>query len=497
MPKFDVIIIGAGLGGLICGYILTKEGYKVCIVEKHHAVGGCLQTFKRNNVVFDAGMHYVGGLAKDENLYKILKYLGVFDKLEIKKLDEACFDLIYFQGKEYAHAMGYERFADTLITSFPNEREAIQSYVKKMREIAQASPVYNIQEVTNNSIIKPEYISTGIYPYIQSITKNTILQNILTATNSLYAGVYNKTPLYVHALIANSYIKDTWRFINGGDQIPILIAQAFINMGGTILLNSEVSHFVFKTNEVSAIELKTGEQIESKYFISNLHPARTFEMIEPDRLQKAYRTRICGLENTRSIFSLYIVLNENSFEYFNYNYYYYKNNDVWRVADYTDHNWPLGYMLVCNAVSGNSHYTPGLTVMTYMNFADLEQWKHTTVEKRGEEYRTFKQRKAEKLLDLVEQRFPNIRSCIKAYYTSTPLTYRDYTGTVNGSMYGVLRDFNAPNESYIPPRTKIRNLLLTGQNINAHGVLGVGISALLTCSSFIEMNELIKRIQNA
>ncbi|MEG1556274.1 MAG: FAD/NAD(P)-binding protein, partial [Bacteroidales bacterium] len=51
--KYDIIIIGSGLGGLITGYILAKNGYKVMVLEKNSQFGGCLQTFKRDGVKFD------------------------------------------------------------------------------------------------------------------------------------------------------------------------------------------------------------------------------------------------------------------------------------------------------------------------------------------------------------------------------------------------------------------------------------------------------------
>jgi phytoene dehydrogenase-like protein len=45
--KYDIVIVGSGLGGLVCGAILAKQGRTVCVLEKHHQIGGNLQVFKR------------------------------------------------------------------------------------------------------------------------------------------------------------------------------------------------------------------------------------------------------------------------------------------------------------------------------------------------------------------------------------------------------------------------------------------------------------------
>ena len=79
MGKYDVVIIGSGLGGLVCGYILSKFGYKVCILEQHTQIGGCLQTFRRSGVTFDTGMHYIGSLDPGQVLHTYFSYLGLLD----------------------------------------------------------------------------------------------------------------------------------------------------------------------------------------------------------------------------------------------------------------------------------------------------------------------------------------------------------------------------------------------------------------------------------
>src|ERR1700754_5152893 len=112
MQEYDVIIIGSGMGGLVCANLLGKQGLRVCVLEKNKQFGGCLQTFVRDKVIFDSGVHYIGGLEKGQNLYQILKYMNVMDKLKLEKLDEDGFDKIITDtgSQEYSFAQGYENF---------------------------------------------------------------------------------------------------------------------------------------------------------------------------------------------------------------------------------------------------------------------------------------------------------------------------------------------------------------------------------------------------
>jgi all-trans-retinol 13,14-reductase len=125
----------------------------------------------------------------------------------------------------------------------------------------------------------------------------------------------------------------------------------------------------------------------------------------------------------------------------------------------------------------------------------VERWEGTTVGHRGEAYEQFKQQKAERLLEAVEHDFPGLRGKIAHIYTSTPLTYRDYTGTERGSMYGIAKDITMGPAARVHHRTKIPNLLLTGQNVDSHGVLGVMVGTIVTCSEIIGSETIFKQIK--
>ena len=456
MLKYDVIIIGAGLGGLLCGAILSKEGYNVCILEKNNQLGGCLQTFTRNNCIFNTSVSLIDGLSEGQSLYKYFKFVGLIDKLKLKRMDIDGFDIITFENKEYKYAQGTENFIAGLLKDFPDEEDALRSYVAKMEYICDQFPLYTLSD--GNPLLDANIFSESAFEYIKSITNNRILQNVLAGTNMLYAGDSDKTPLYVHSLIVNSYISSSWRLIDGSSQIPDILAEIIRSNGGVILKNSEVKELVFDENALKYTQLVNGEKIEADNFISNIHPVPTLQMIDEKYFRKAYRNRINELENTLGVFTLYIVFKEDTFKYMNHNHYVFNDGSVWTVSTYNEHKWPQCYMLYTPPNSKSETWADSMVVMTYMKYEELKEWENTTVEKRGSDYIRFKTRKAELLLDQIELKFPSIRSNIKKYYTSTPLTNRDYTGTVNGSVYGIMKNYNDTFKTIISPKTKIPNL---------------------------------------
>ena len=94
-----ITIIGGGLGGLVCALVLSKEGFKVSVVEKQKQCGGNLQSFTKNGNVFDTGMHYAGSLDEGQSLNTYFSYLGIMPKLKLKRMDESAFESSGFKIK--------------------------------------------------------------------------------------------------------------------------------------------------------------------------------------------------------------------------------------------------------------------------------------------------------------------------------------------------------------------------------------------------------------
>ena len=502
MREYDVVIIGSGMGGLVCGNLLSQQGHSVCVVEKNRQFGGSLQTFVREKIIFDSGVHYIGGLEKGQNLYQILKYIDVMDKLKLEKLDENAFDKIITDNdpNEYPFAQGYENFIERLSGFFPGERGAIEKYCDAVREVCSKFPLYNLT-IEGNLEDKVSVMDIGAKEFIESLTGNKKLQEVLAGDNLLYVG-YPETPFYIHALIINSYIESAYKCINGGSQLAKIMVQNIRKHGGEIMRNFEVSRIHAEGDQVKYVASAGGKRISGRAFISNMHPSKTLEMLDSSLIRNAYRHRLKSLKHTISSFCVHIVFKEKTFRYINNNYYYFKEGHVWTMADYTENEWPLGYALFFTHSPKSKEFADSMTIFSYMKYEELEEWKDSfnTVSiagERGKGYDEFKKRKAEKLISVVEERFRGLSNCIQSYYTTTPLSYRDYIGTDDGSLYGVARDHKDAMKTFISARTKLPNLFLTGQNLNVHGILGTAISAVLTCVLLTGDRSIVEKIRNA
>jgi all-trans-retinol 13,14-reductase len=502
-PEYDIVVVGSGLGGLLCAAILSGEGYRVCVLEKNRQLGGCLQTFARDKVLFDSGVHYLGGLSEGQTLYQIFKYLGLIDKLKLEKMDEAVFDRICFleDETEYDLAQGYDRFINTLATAFPEERQNIVDYCHKLQDICRRFPLYTLR-IADSFAEKQEVLDIDTKAYIDSVTTNIRLREVLAGNNTLYAGVADQTPLYVHALVTNSYIESAWKCVDGGSQITKHLAHKIRQNGGVIKNYSTVTKFIETDGAISHVELADGSSVSGKQFISNLHPQQTLQMTDSRLLRPVYRKRIAGLENSISSFTLHLVMKPGSFPYYKHNYYIHEKDGVWEGIHADAAAWPKTACMFFSANSRSSVYAEGISVLTYMPFSEFAAWQNsfntdTMKGDRGAGYEEFKTQKAEKLIDFISRKFPGIREAMASYSASTPLTYRDYIGTTDGSMYGIAKDYKSPLNALISPVTRIKNLSFTGQNLMLHGILGVSISALGTCGIFTNLQQLVEKIKHA
>ena len=476
-----VIIIGSGLGGLTCGFILQKNGYDVTVLEQGHQIGGCLQCFSRQGVKFETGMHFIGSAAEGQTMNRLMNFLCLTD-VELSSLDPKGYDTIALAGEIFRFPNGRDAFVEQMSSYFPKEKDNLKHYIDLVARIASASTLNSLTSEERDLAMNTEYQTRSINDVLESLFRDEILRNVLVGNLPLYAAERDKTPFAQHAFIMDFYNQSAFRVVGGSDVIAHSLARSIKEMGGQVLTDKRACRI--RCNETQATGVETANEcfFPADYVVSTVHPARLLELLDTKLIRPAFRSRLSNIPNTTGCFTLYVKFKENTMPYMNTNFYGYHSSSPW---DSDQHDYL--YMHHCHR--DKARFAKSGVVLSYMKMDEVARWQGTYAGHRGADYEAFKHEHAEQLIQDVERHHPGFTAAIDTYYTSTPLTYLDYTGTENGSMYGVAKDIHLGPAGRVPYRTKVPNLFLAGQNVNSHGMMGVLVGTIVTCSELLKQSN--------
>lgn len=471
--KYDVVIIGSGFGGLVCASLLSREGKSVLVLERQTQPGGCIQSYQRGNMSFDTGFHYVGGLAEGQRLHRIFSHLGLME-LPWHRMDADGFDQVTIGNQTFVFAEGYDQFVESLAGYFPHEREALQQYVRILQDV---------DAVAFGSSDAYKLFGTSAYEFLTTTIHDPLLMNVLSGTAMKMELRKDSLPLFTFAHGNSSFIQSSWRLRGDGNMIVRALTDGIKANGGMVICQAEVQELIEQGGRIVAARCANGEIYEGAIFISDIHPSLTFALVKDTPLLKQiFRMRIGNMENTFGMFTVSLVLKPDALRYFNHNKYVYQKPNVWT---FYEEGKGVGGMMVSARVPEEGDFTHQVDLLTPMPWTLCEKWENTNIGHRGEDYRILKDRFADECIALAETVIPGLSGMVSRRYTSTPLTYRDYTLTPNGSAFGIRKDCRNLVLTMLSSRTPIPNLLLTGQNLLLPGLEGVSMTALLTCAYLI------------
>ena len=431
-----VVIIGSGFGGLVCARLLAEAGDQVTVLEQHWQPGGCLQSYQRKGHRFDTGLHYVGGLAEGQHMHDVFSRLGLM-QLPWHRLDADGFDHIIVGGRTFRLAEGFDHFVDTLADDFPHEREALQRYVD-MLQAPDPAPTVNA------------------WQWLSENFRDLLLVDVLSGSCLKTELCRESLPLLAFAHSQKSFIESSWRLQGDSSLIVNTLVTDIRRMGGEVICRADVTELVEHDGRITAARCANGEHYQGDMFISDIHPAQTFDLVrESTVLKSIFRRRIHSLVNTRGIYTHSLVLKPGLLPYFNHNKYVYPETDIWKAQ-------ATGVMLSCRVPEDGSSYATLLDLLTPSS---------------------------DDPMPLAETVIPGLRDMVSECYVSTPHTWQRFTRTPDGSAYGVRNDCRQPLFTMLSPRTPIANLLLTGQNVMLHGLEGVAMTALQTLNEVKRRSE--------
>lgn len=476
MEKADVIVIGGGFAGLTCALALAKAGKQVLVLEKEPVPGGAFQSFRRKGQLFDTGFHYVGGVGEGEVMRPIVTFFGLED-LPWQRLDDDFLE-IHRHGKTYTLQRGHDRFAEALSKAFPDEKPAIDELVRIMRDINE-----HIYETVlpNKENRMSKLMAVSAKTYLESHFTSPELRDILCG-QSLTTELTDELPLYSFLQSLNSFIQGAYRLKGGGETLIRKLAENLLAAGGELLTRKTVSGFTLSDEgKVSTVRCTDSTEYTADAFISTLHPAQTIALVpECPQIRGILRRRMQRMANTVGMLTVQLALKPGTVPYRNRSVSILEGDDLWQTPCGKDD--PVRNMLVSYNVPSEGNFASVIDLLTPMSWDAVSEWADSSVGHRPEAYKDFKQHKAKKCIDLAMHYIPELQDNIVEYWTSTPLTYRDYTGIPQGSAFGVRKSCTNLIGTVTSPATPIPNLFLSGQNLMLHGMLGTAMSSLLTCN---------------
>ena len=482
------VIIGAGLGGLSCGAVLSAHGYDVIVIEQEAQAGGCLQTFVRNGVKFETGMHFIGSAGKGEILDTLLRYLGLRDGLKLHELDNDGYDIVTLHDREYRFCKGKEAFVEGMAEYFPHEKENLKRYIDAVYKASASSSVESFNPDRVMDAADAEWHTRSVDSVIAEYVSDPLLREVLAGNQPLYAGVKGHTPFSLHAFISSFYNRSAWRIEGGSDIIAKMLTARIEAAGGKVITGCKAMEIMCTESRATGVRVVSNgceSVLNADIVISAIHPALTVGMVGGGLLRPAFKKRIEDLPDTIGVFELYLQFKNGKVPYMNANRFIYRGASVWGSESYSAGDWPRSFLYMHQYPDGGSQFAQAGVILAYMHIRELQEWACTVTGRRGDSYREFKECKAQALLSAAQEYIPGLKDGLERYWTSTPLTYRDYTGAVNGGLYGIAKDVELGQTGRVSYRTRVPNLYLAGQSVNSHGILGVLVGSLVVCDSIL------------
>ena len=512
--KYDTIIIGSGMGGLATAAILAKEGQKVLVLEKHYTPGGFTHVFKRKGYEWDVGIHYIGEMQRETSILK--KLFDYITNGELKWADMGeVYDRIVIGDAHFDFVKGVKNFKKQMTAYFPEEEQAINAYVDLVFKAVKTSKNYYISKAISplwntlfGSVLKRpfyKYSDKTTYEVLRSLTSNETLIKVLTAQYGDYGLPPKQSSFSMHASVARHYFDGGSFPIGGSSQIAKKVDPIIAASGGTILISAAVEEVIIEKNTAVGVRMKDGKLFRAANIVSNAGIMTTYNKLLPLKTIEKHRLKEQLQQVNRSVahVSLYIGLDGTPEELGipKTNYWVYPKDDdhdtcIKNYLEDISRPFPLVYLSFPSAKDPDwSTRYPGkstIDVITLIPYETFEKWAGTPWKKRGEAYEAKKEEIAQRLLKEVYKQLPQVEGKINCYELSTPLTTQHFVNYEKGEIYGLDHSPSRYRQSFLKPKTPIKNFYLTGQDIVTAGVGGALFSGVLSTMAITGKNVLKK-----
>lgn len=477
MSNYDVIVIGAGNGGLSAALTFALSGKKVAVFEAHNLPGGCGTSFRRGRFEFEVALHQLSSMGTKEkpgDLRKLFQKYEIEDKIEWIEIKDL-FRVNFHDGTGVTLPADREKCVSHLSQEFPSEASNIKRYFDTVYKFCEESADFAAKNANSQgdepSLIKKHIIKIAfpkIYPTLANYAlkgtqevldeffSDSKLKLALSAYWSFMGVPPENFPFTILAKCTYIYIEDKPFYLRGGSQVMSqALAESICNKDGKVFYNSPVASIIIENNKAVGVKTKDGKEHRAKVIVSNISPIHTYtkllkkeeipqkavEYLKPYKVGISALTCFIGLNCTpeKIGFTSSFTLNYQSLDA---NRDYLNSNNLMPDID------PL--VATCYTVDDPKVSPPGTSIITAGALKFSEPWERLS----PQEYHKKKYEAGQIIVDRLEKMYPGFSNHIETISIATPLTHMRYLRHPGGAIYGYEQDLKSsvfffPTESYI------------------------------------------------
>ncbi len=477
MAQADVVVIGAGLSGLVDAILLAETGRKVVVLEHHEVAGGYQQQFWRKGTLFDVGYHYMGSTAPGRPMRQFLEYLRVWDRLRLLPLPEDAAIEVVNGARRFAYPNGWQRFQEQALAAWPHERAGLERLFQDVVAVTGAFKWFDLaRDKPYAHPLDLDFTSVSLAEYLRPLVQDPWLLQVLGVQAFNLGLLAHEAPWVKYALALRSNFDVTCRIAGGGGALVAALVERGRELGVDFRLRAEVVGFECAERRVRRVRTADGGAHAADLFIAACHPKTVLACIRDEDISPVFKERVLRMKDSRGALQVFLRLKELPRSL---------GQACLMIVDEEEarREPPIHIVLVTNpaAVEGTELGGARLELMTFLEHAPFAPWAGTQVMRRGAEYERFKADLARRVLDLTVRLAPELPELIEDMYASTPLTDEWYTLNTHGAVFGISHDVTQQGLARPLPRMRLRNLFFTGHSIQMPGICGVFINAFDTC----------------
>jgi prolycopene isomerase len=447
--NYDVVVIGAGNGGLTAAAVAAKSGLKTLLIEQHNLPGGFASSFVRGRFEFEPSLHELCDHGIGDNLGglgEFFKRLGL--DVEWLPIPDAYRAIITGKGEEKDITMpfGVKEYADKMEYYVPGSRAKTEEFMALCKEILDAIAYIAASKgkADKKVLMKtyPNFLKTAPYSVEEVENAMKIPQPVKDILNAYwcYLGIpVSRINFTVYAAMFLKYMLHGAVIPkNRSHEISSALDAKIREFGGEILYNTKVRKILVENNQVIGVLTSNGQKIRTKHIISNANPHTVYSsMIEPSSAVPPLAVKSANARRVGPAgYVVYLGLNKSAEELGlkDYSYFIYHTSDTEKLYNtMKKRDGEIIQATVCLNVANPDCSPKGTSIMSFTTLFAEDAWDNV----RQEDYFKEKNRIAYRMVENFEQSTGiSIRDAIEEFEVATPVTFANYCNAYNGSIYG-------------------------------------------------------------